>query len=1124
MDIIECPGDGLCYIHAVASCLNHDYGLNLTVEDIKHKIIAHLCHNFTQYAHLVAQKKGLSTGDSILSQAINFFENKNYLDEFVDLIMVITAHAMDLNLFIYQKSSTGHVQVLNFCSESPKYTVRVKYTHDINHPIGNHYDSIITYSTPDSLHLLSTIASAQPKIHQVNAQVEKETTNEDYKNNQPHRSPLSPKSEEASRSPHYSPPLSPNSHEPSKIQPDSNPLSPDMTIKRELTTSPLLFDEVIDLTADDTSEDSDTIPTPTFAPPKKRNRLSLSHRRKKIDYISCSDETYYSDDTTSSTKTSTILSPTISSPMQQSSSTPFPNSSSRSTSLNITSPDDEFEQIWDEVDDTSSVQEDNECDTVDEFLDSQIESQQEALLNNIRRGKPFPLWAYAGITSEEVSHVPDNINGMKLYTIHTNPSEWYKVSQDRRYFEMVTSNRQGFYGDIRIGTCAGAWTCNNNLCAFKNTSHGKVPNKVSFRPIRGRKHIRECLICGDLATQEGCGAKKYLEFNHDTNIVKVYHLGNHKCTHLKLDKGPTREYLTKQAQHQYSGKSAKEMGVAEVCSFIDKGDFNEASQVAGHWVDRRYAKRIVEKANPNASIDHNSFDAVGILKREADKKDPFYIYKIGNKNYGDPCDFVFKSSRKMAEIAIQMDRKGTDESRLQLENAYFDATHTRVHGFKSMGLWYLDPAMAEMHRLASMELRTEASDDIALFFQLFNEILATVKEEPGYKFQPRYFVCDESAANRKAIREVYGETVATNCVKGCKWHFKRDVHSHLGKIPIDEDKEAFRKITKKLCDVTTVANYNKYYGRLIELGNKYPDLNDFIVGVEKKKVRMFDPFRGGGLPGVNLSEAGNRTFKPSGTMRLVHAAKYDIATMMMQEKAIEMSRTNKIRVIGRGPSQAVRDSRDRQQQIRVAEEFVNLMDNEGDVELEAQAADEPGSLDPKPIKKPVLSRAMRRGSSTRGRGRGTANGVKKRKAISITTEQVEDTCKLALELMDIQLQPSGVKSKMNNPPLIVKATWQIRKCRGCKKDITDKDKEYPHDMLFQRRGIVGYLNVVQNKWVEHEAFVYYHLNIGCLRKAESTIEYRYISVVDDVFVTLDREEMEVLNGLGFLRPIVEKKL
>ena len=344
MDIIECPGDGLCYIHAVASCLNHDYSLSLTVEDIKHKIIAHLCQNFMQYEHLIAQKKGLSTGDSILSQAINFFENKNYLDEFVDLIMVITAHAMDLNLFIYQRSSTGHVQVLNFCSQTPKYTVRVKYTHDINHPIANHYDSIITYSTPDSLHLLSDIASSQPKIPKVQPQLEKDTSNEEDMNIPPHSPPLSPNSVDASNIPPDSPPVSPNSEEASKITPDSPPVSPNSEeaskitpdspplsphiIKRELTTSPLLFDEVIDLTVDDTSEDSDTIPTPTFAPPKKRNRLSLSHRRKKIDYISCSDETYYSDETTSSPKTSTILSPTITSPMQQSSSTPFPNSSS----------------------------------------------------------------------------------------------------------------------------------------------------------------------------------------------------------------------------------------------------------------------------------------------------------------------------------------------------------------------------------------------------------------------------------------------------------------------------------------------------------------------------------------------------------------------------------------------------------------------------------------------------------------------------------------------------------------------------------------------------------------------------------------------------------------------------
>ena len=37
-----------------------------------------------------------------------------------------------------------------------------------------------------------------------------------------------------------------------------------------------------------------------------------------------------------------------------------------------------------------------------------------------------------------------------------------------------------------------------------------------------------------------------------------------------------------------------------------------------------------------------------------------------------------------------------------------------------------------------------------------------------------------------------------------------------------------------------------------------------------------------------MSEQGNVTFKPSQTMRLVHAAKYDVATMLEQEKEIEL--------------------------------------------------------------------------------------------------------------------------------------------------------------------------------------------------------------------------------------------
>ena len=50
--------------------------------------------------------------------------------------------------------------------------------------------------------------------------------------------------------------------------------------------------------------------------------------------------------------------------------------------------------------------------------------------------------------------------------------------------------------------------------------------------------------------------------------------------------------------------------------------------------------------DPQQGMDHNSFDAVGIVKQKTGKKDPFYIYRIGNWNLGGGTDYVFKSSRK----------------------------------------------------------------------------------------------------------------------------------------------------------------------------------------------------------------------------------------------------------------------------------------------------------------------------------------------------------------------------------------------------------------------------------------------------------------------------------------------
>ena len=48
----------------------------------------------------------------------------------------------------------------------------------------------------------------------------------------------------------------------------------------------------------------------------------------------------------------------------------------------------------------------------------------------------------------------------------------------------------------------------------------------------------------------------------------------------------------------------------------------------------------------------------------------------------------------MTRIALAMDVDGP-ENVLQLENAYFDATHTRIYGSKSLGLWVFHPSQKE---------------------------------------------------------------------------------------------------------------------------------------------------------------------------------------------------------------------------------------------------------------------------------------------------------------------------------------------------------------------------------------------------------------------------------------------
>ena len=133
-----------------------------------------------------------------------------------------------------------------------------------------------------------------------------------------------------------------------------------------------------------------------------------------------------------------------------------------------------------------------------------------------------------------------------------------------------------------------------------------------------------------------------------------------------------------------------------------------------------------------------------------------------------------------------------------------------------------------------------------------------------------------------------------------------------------EDQETFVSTCNALCYVTTVADYNHLKLVLDDLAERNPQIKPFILYWDPRKSHIFRPFRGAGLPGVNLLEQGNASFKPSQAMRLIHAAKHDVATMLEQEKEIELFKRNLLKCAGRGPLVGVHDTKDRAQQIQVA--------------------------------------------------------------------------------------------------------------------------------------------------------------------------------------------------------------
>ena len=290
-------------------------------------------------------------------------------------------------------------------------------------------------------------------------------------------------------------------------------------------------------------------------------------------------------------------------------------------------------------------------------------------------------------------------------------------------------------------------------------------------------------------------------------------------------------------------------------------------------------------------------------------------------------------------------------------------------------------------------------------------------------------------------------------------------------------------------------------------------------------------------------------------MRLVTAAKYDAATMVLQESEIDMFLRNFLKAPGRGVSRSEKIARDHAEQMKIAQDFANIFDNIEDVLMEAEEANNPSMYIPKAqssfralkVKRTSKNGERERGKGRGGRGRVKSSGQKKGKdntegmdgnedgggqkdsgGQKETGEEdmealLEEKIILAMDVTGSELITER-KNKVDNPPVIIIASWRITQCKGCKKGISKEDKKYPHNLVIRRRGVYGYFNPHTKKWSQDEANIHFHLDMKCLRKKDPSLEKRHFVCNDEDFCKLDRAQMEVLHDGGFLKPIAEKKM
>ena len=231
-------------------------------------------------------------------------------------------------------------------------------------------------------------------------------------------------------------------------------------------------------------------------------------------------------------------------------------------------------------------------------------------------------------------------------------------------------------------------------------------------------------MCKCLATgvPVKCSARKYVA---DVSKLEanVFHIGEHTCVASLPEDSPTD--IVNSALSVDPNINPSTIRKSAMLAAI-RGHSTSLLQVVSSTPSTKKISNEKIKQNKLLFPDWCSFDAVKTLKSYLDTIDPWLVYSIIEES-----QVVFKTSKKKMEIAAKVSQLSPETSLLANEYCCFDGKIKRTKGFTTLTSSIYHPFLQEQIPLGIMECISEDTENVALYWTLFNDAFKAANNTTG---------------------------------------------------------------------------------------------------------------------------------------------------------------------------------------------------------------------------------------------------------------------------------------------------------------------------------------------------------------------------------------------------------